>query len=117
MNRNSSSFLPQEKKILRSNRSHIFHSGKQTDLKHYRLSKIIGKLANQQARNQGAAQGRENVSPSLENCVGHSSKNLGPLRKLFAPPGVPSLLRACQSVSCHSTQIVPSTYQDQPLAS
>jgi len=25
--------------------------------------------------------------------IGHSSKNLGPCRKLFAPPGVPSWLR------------------------
>jgi len=59
-----------------------------------------------QARNQGGARGTkpslENFSPPLEKCVGHSLKLLdtvqkiwAPLRKLFAPPGVPGWLRAC----------------------
>ena len=44
----------------------------------------------------------------LEKCVGHNSKILDivqkiwvPLRKLFAPPGVPSWLRACFEVALH----------------
>jgi len=37
-------------------------------------------------------------SPPPGNCVGHSLKNLAPLRKLFAPPHVPSWLRACTFV-------------------
>ena len=48
----------------------------------------------------------ENFSPPLEKCVGYSlkisdivQKIWAPLRKLFAPPGVPSWLRACFSVS------------------
>jgi len=28
----------------------------------------------------------------LEKCVGHSLKNVGPLRKLIAPPDAPSWL-------------------------
>jgi len=55
-----------------------------------------------QARNQGgrAKPPLQNVLPSLEKCVGHSLKLLDivfkiwtSLRKLFAPPGVPSWLR------------------------
>jgi len=44
----------------------------------------------------------ENFSPLLEKCVRHRLKVLdivqkiwAPLRKLFAPPGVPSCLRSC----------------------
>ena len=58
---------------------------------------------------RGGAGGREspleNFSPPLEKCVGHilkilqiNSKNLGPFGKVFAPPGVPSWLRACHYV-------------------
>jgi len=54
-----------------------------------------------QARNQGGVAPVENFSPPLEECVGHSLKLLdtvqnfwAPLSKLFAPPGVPSWLRA-----------------------
>jgi len=49
-----------------------------------------------QARNQGGGE------VPLEKCVGHNLKLLDtiqkiwpPLRKLFAPPGIPSWLRAC----------------------
>ena len=58
-----------------------------------------------QARNQGGARGGrpiKNISPPLEKCVGHRLKLLdivqkiwAPPRKLFAPPGVPSLFRTC----------------------
>ena len=37
-------------------------------------------------------------SPPLVKSVGHSLKIRAPLRKLFAPPGVPSWLRVCASV-------------------
>jgi len=47
----------------------------------------------------------EIFSPPLEKCVGYSLKLLdivqkiwAPLRQLFAPPGVPSWLRACFTV-------------------
>jgi len=42
----------------------------------------------------------QNFSPLLEKCVGHSLKYFGSLRKLFAPPGVPSWLRAWRNVAC-----------------
>jgi len=55
-----------------------------------------------QARNQGGEALLENFLRPLEKCVGHSLKLLeivqkfwAPLRKLFAPPVVPSWLRAC----------------------
>jgi len=61
--------------------------------------------ANMQARNQGCEGGQRpprSFFAPLEKCVGHSSKTLDivqkiwvPLGKLFAPPGVPSWLRAC----------------------
>ena len=54
---------------------------------------------------RGAQRGEatlENFRPPLEKCVGHSLKTLDivqkiwvPLGKVFAPPGVPSWLRAC----------------------
>ena len=55
-----------------------------------------------QTHNQGGAKPPlEHFSPPLEKCVGYSLKLLdivqkiwAPLRKLFAPPGVPSWLRA-----------------------
>jgi len=50
---------------------------------------------------RGGEASLENFSPSLEKCVGHNLKILdtveklrAPLRKLFAPPGAPSWLRA-----------------------
>ena len=50
---------------------------------------------------RGAKPLLENFSPPLEKCVGHILKLLGmvskiwvPLRKLCAPPSVPSWLRA-----------------------
>jgi len=53
-----------------------------------------------QAHNQGECRG-ENSSIPLEKCVGYSlkisdivQKIWDPLRKLFAPPGAPSWLRA-----------------------
>ena len=59
-----------------------------------------------QARNQGLRRKGEapleKFLPHLEKCVGHNLKILdivpkiwAPLRKLFAPPGVPIWLRAC----------------------
>jgi len=58
-----------------------------------------------QAHNQGGRKGGEgpleNFSTTLEKCVGHIlklvnmvSKTWAPLRKLFAPPSVPSWLQA-----------------------
>jgi len=53
-----------------------------------------------QARNYGGAGERsllgKSFAPPLENCVGHSLKNLGwsLLKKIFAPHIVPSWLRA-----------------------
>jgi len=45
----------------------------------------------------------EKISPPLKKCVGHHSKLLGIVqkfcvtpRKLFAPPGVQSWIRACK---------------------
>jgi len=35
----------------------------------------------------------------VEKCVGHSLKNLGPLKKALRPPGVPSWLRDWTGVS------------------
>jgi len=60
-------------------------------------------ITDYQARNQGGAKpALENFSPTLEKCVGHSLKILDMVQKilalvgkLFAPPGVPSWLRAC----------------------
>jgi len=59
----------------------------------------------EQTHNQGLQGGEpplENFSPPLEKCVGHNFKILyivqkiwAPLGKLFAPPSVPSWLRAC----------------------
>jgi len=61
-----------------------------------------------QVRNHRGAGGEaplENFSPSLEKCVRHIlnlldivSKIWAPLRKIFAPPSVPSWLRAWLSV-------------------
>jgi len=62
-----------------------------------------------QACNQGGRRGGENplenFSAPLEKCVGHHLKLLdivqkiwASLRKLFAPPGVPSWLRACEQL-------------------
>jgi len=55
----------------------------------------------QQSRNQGGRNPLEKIFPPLEKCVGHNFKLLdtvqniwAPLRKLFAPPGVTSWLRA-----------------------
>jgi len=77
-----------------------------------------------QARNQsGAGSAKpplEQFSLHLEECVGHRLKLLdiiqeiwAPLRKLFAPPGVPNWLRAwCTSTSCMlPLWFVPSTFQ------
>jgi len=63
-------------------------------------------LKRNQASNQRGPGGKnpplEKFSPRLEKYVGHSlklldavQKFLAPLRKIFAPPGVPSWLRAC----------------------
>jgi len=58
-------------------------------------------------RNQGGEAPLENFSPPLEKCVGHNLKILdivqkiwAPLGKLFAPPGVPSWLRAWAPITC-----------------
>ena len=55
----------------------------------------------EQARNQGSEAPPRKCFAPLEKCVGHSFKILdivqkiwAPLRKLFAPPGVTSWLRA-----------------------
>jgi len=66
---------------------------------------IRSEISVEQARNQGARRGDEapleRFSPPLEKCAGYSLKLLdtvqkicAPVRKLFAPPGVPSWLRA-----------------------
>jgi len=63
-----------------------------------------------QARNQwGRSPPRKIFAPPLEKCVGHSFKVLdivkqicATLRKLFAPPSVPSWLRAWTAVRCPS---------------
>jgi len=54
---------------------------------------------------RGGAKPARNFFASLEKCVGYSVKILdivnniwSPLRKLFAPPGVPSWLRACSYI-------------------
>jgi len=55
-----------------------------------------------QTRNQGCKAPSRKFFVSLEKCLGHSLKLLdtaqkmwAPLKKLFAPPGVPGWLRAC----------------------
>jgi len=64
---------------------------------------------------RGAKLPLENFTPSLEKYVGHNLKVLGivwkiwaTLRKLFAPPGVPSWLRAWYEAHCrdHDMQIL-----------
>ena len=67
----------------------------------------IGQHSNLSPGPQPSSPSLEKFSPPLEKCVGHRLKPLdivqkiwAPLRKLFAPPGVPSSLRACLSVIC-----------------
>jgi len=64
-----------------------------------------------QTRNQGGRRGGRTLPykifrPNLEKCFGHSSNLLdivqkiwAPLKKLFAPLGIPSWLRGCQHVT------------------
>ena len=77
-----------------------------------RCRRYVSDLSNvtpRQVRNQGRRRRGEspldNFSPPMKKCVGRSLKLLDtvqkfwtPLRKLFAPPGVPSWLRACSEV-------------------
>jgi len=68
----------------------------------------IAECAHKQARNQGGPEDSkpplENFSPPWKNVFGMIQnywtqlKDLGPLRKLFAPPGVPRWVRACPQV-------------------
>jgi len=63
---------------------------------------------------------QEKSFPPLETCVGHSLKLLDivqkiwdPVRKLFAPPGVPSWLRTCLKPSWLSIVLTNGEYQDK----
>jgi len=65
----------------------------------------MSNVTHSQARNQGSQGGfapLENFPPPLKKCLGQSSNLLdtvqkiwAPLKKLFAPLGAPSWLRAC----------------------
>jgi len=73
------------------------------------LAAISGHEWGMQARNQGGAWRQRplrNIFAPLGKMywtsfkiIGHISKNLAPLRKLFAPPGVPSWLRIWRDLS------------------
>ena len=65
-----------------------------------------------QARNQGGEAPLENFSPSLEKCVGHSSKNLGPSRKTLSPRGAASWLPICCSQALTCIIVVPEFCSD-----